>query len=193
MLHLLHFFTYTVVLTFLHPVELSFWGHPSVARACAYAHVRVLKQSERMWNAGYTGASAMPTTSVAESNRCVTPPYALFSPAADCFIKEAKMQGYLSLSGKGGRYPALKIQGTSRVPVVPRSTIPFIYQVIYMYAKYPKRRGCDTQGTWHIDKYICFPFMEILYIPLWIYCLSANPTVLTKFKSIPLLIKKSPI
>lgn len=40
---------------------------------------------------------------------------------------------------------------TTRVPVVPRSTIPFKYQFICIYAKYPKKRVCDTQGTRHIE------------------------------------------
>ena len=69
-------------------------------------HVRALKQDERVWFANTTGASAMPTTLVAKSNKCVTPSYALSSPAADCTFKEAKMQDIPTSSRERGRYPA---------------------------------------------------------------------------------------
>ncbi len=105
----------------------------------------------------------MPTTSVVKATD-VSLPLMPFSPLPSTVPSRRRKRRDIPhyQETEAGTLPR-KYVGTSRVPVVPRSTIPFIYQFISPYAKYPKKRVCDTQGTWHIEDYICFPFMEKLF------------------------------
>lgn len=105
----------------------------------------------------------MPTTSVVKATDVSTPlmPFSSLPPTVPSRRRKRRDIPHYQET-EAGTLPH-KYVGTSRVPVVPRSTIPLIYQVICIYAKYPKKRVCDTLGTWHIEYYICFPFMEKLF------------------------------